>query len=132
MSVDTSELDALTKDLLRARRRVHSEARKVMKRGALEVRKGMQRDFMRGANSYAPRVFRSLEFQAIGDDGGLSYRIGELDSAGAQWGLAAILAFGTSNNAPDVDHTAALYAEIPKVEQYLAQAGVDSAFGGAR
>ncbi|WP_232676678.1 hypothetical protein [Nocardioides sp. R-C-SC26] len=99
-----------------------------MKRSALGVKRGMQADF--SGHRYAGATPGSLEFEAAGTP--LDYRIGELDSAGPQWGLAAILAFGTSNNAPVVDHTAALYRELPQVEHHLGNAGEDAVFGGGR
>lgn len=95
-----------------------------MKKSALEVKRGMQRDF--SGHSYAPRVKYSLEFQSLG---GNAYEIGELDSSGPQWGIAAILAFGTSNNAPVVDHTAALRRETPKMLDYLGRDAEGAVFG---
>jgi hypothetical protein len=126
MGVDVSQVEALARDLERAPRRLKRETRRTMKKSALEVKKGMQRDF-RG-HSYAPSVWRSLEFQPRGEFG---YEIGELDSSGPHWGIAAILAFGTSNNAPVDDHTAALRRETPKMVDYLGQGAEDAVFGGA-
>ena len=125
---DTSELDALARDLGRAPDRAERQVGKVMKKSALQVKRGMQKDFSRGGNSYAPAVKYSLEFEATG--GPLDYKIGELDSDGPQWGLAAILSFGTSNNAPDVDHTAALHREAPLVVKYVGDAGESAVLGG--
>lgn len=130
MSADTSELDALARDLAGAGRRAGAQARKVMKRGALGVKTAMKEEF--SGHGHAPWVPGSLEFEATGDADGLSYRIGELDSAGPQWGIAAILAFGTSNNAPVVDHTKALHGEAEKVAHYLGEAGENAVLGGPR
>ena len=123
--VDASEVMALAKDLAGAPWRAEREARKVMKRSALGVKRTMQGDF--SGHRYAPTVPFSLEFQRVGP---LAYDIGELDSAGKQWGIAAILAYGTSNNAPVVDHTASLHRETPQVVRYLGDAGEDAVFGG--
>ena len=124
MSIDTHELDDLAHDFATARGRIRRATRKTMKRTALEIKRGMRDDF--SGHSYAPRVKFSLEFKSLG---GNAYEIGELDSAGPQWGIAAILAFGTSNNAPVVDHTAALRRETPKMLDYLGKGAEDSVFG---
>lgn len=124
--IDTSQIDELAVDLSRAPERMKRAAGKTMKRSALEIKKKMRQDF--SGHRYARAVPFSLEFQPRG---GLRYEIGELDSAGPQWGLAAILAFGTSNNTPVVDHTAALRREAPVMMRHLLDGGVDSVFGGA-
>lgn len=130
--IDTSQVDRLAKDFERAPRRIKREARRTMKRTALEIKRGMKQDF--SGHSHAPRVKFSLEFENVVADGrfregGLAYEIGELDSAGPQWGLAAILAFGTSNNAPVLDHTAALRRETPAMLEHLGINAEASVFG---
>lgn len=126
-SVDNSELAQLAADLRMAPKRAERQSGRVLKRGALEVKRGMQRDF--SGHSYGGGVAGSLEFETAGP---LAYDIGELDSAGPSWGIAAILAFGTSNNAPVVDHTRALHREALVVSEKLADAGQDSVLGGPR
>lgn len=125
--IDTSEVDRLVVDMTGADRRVVENSRPVMKRTALEVKRRMMKDF-RG-HRYAGGVPYSLEFQQT-DAHGLGFEIGELDSAGRQWGIAAILAYGTSNNAPNVDHTAALRGEAPVMAEHLADVAEDSVLGG--
>lgn len=126
--VDTSEVMALARDLAGAPRRVHKEAQRVMKRSALGVKRTMQGDFT--GHRYSRGVPFSLEMRSVPGTNLLAWDIGELNSAGRQWGIAAILAYGTSNNAPVVDHTASLYREVPLVEHYLGEAGADSMLGG--
>ncbi|MDN4174732.1 hypothetical protein QWY28_17355 [Nocardioides sp. SOB77] len=126
--IDASEVDRLAVDMRGAPLRLQRKARGVMKRGALEIKRGMQDDF--SGHRYAGAVPASIEFEQR-DAAGLAYEIGELDSAGPQWGLAAILAFGTSNNAPVVDHTAALRGEAPEIARHLGDAAEDSVLGGA-
>lgn len=126
--IDASEVERLGVDLSAAPERVQREARNVMKRSALEVKRGMQDDF--SGHRYAGGVPASLEFEPM-DGTGLAYKVGELDSAGRQWGIAAILAYGTSNNAPNVDHKAALRRETPRILLYLGAAGEDAVLGGA-
>jgi hypothetical protein len=61
---------------------------------------------------------------------GLSYDVGELDSAGPSWGIAAIMAFGTVNNAPVVDHEMPARREMFVLEKYLGDAGEEDVLGG--
>lgn len=128
MGVDASEVLALAVDLSAAPGRVQRSAPKVMKRSALEVKRHMQDDF--SGHRYAGATPYSLEFEQL-DALGLSFKVGEIDSAGPQWGLAAILAYGTSNNAPNTDHKAGLRRETPNIVHHLGAAGEDAVLGGA-
>jgi hypothetical protein len=121
-----SDLAQLAADLRLAPGRAHRESKRVMKRGALETKKTMQRLFT--GHNYAPQVPASLEFEQVDSDG-LVYDVGEIDSDGPQWGLAAILAYGTSNNAPVVDHTRAASREGLVISERLGDAGEDAVLG---
>lgn len=129
MNIDASQVDNLIVDLRGADERVQRSARRTMKRSALEIKRKMREDF--SGHSYAPRVPYSLEFKRLDRDG-LAYEIGEITSSGPQWGIAAILAFGTSNNAPVVDHTAALRRETPAIIRHLGEGAEGSVLGGAK
>lgn len=124
---DTSQVDTLAVDLSEAPKRLQLAARKTMKRSALEIKRRMQAEF--SGHRYAHAVPLSLEFQSRGD---LAYEIGELDSAGPQWGLAAILAYGTSNNAPVADHRKSLREEAPIMLAHLGSNAADAVLGGDR
>jgi hypothetical protein len=124
---DTSQVDRLAVDLTGAPKRIQFKARGVMKRGALEIKRKMMDEL--GGHRYAPSVPSSLEFEQR-DAHGLAYEIGELDSAGPQWGIAAILVYGTSNNAPVADHTLPLRTETPEIAKHLGDAAEDSVLGG--
>jgi hypothetical protein len=124
--IDTSEVDRLAVDLGQAPARIQRTAPAVMKRGALEVLRGMRKDF--SGHRQARGVPLSLEMEPR-DIAGLTWQVGEVDSAGVQWGLAAILAYGTSNNAPNTDHTAALRREAPVIEHHLADEGENAVLG---
>lgn len=125
---DTREVNRLAVDMTGAPKRMQFKTRKVMKRSALGIKTRMQEEF--SGHRQARGVPASMEMQQL-DALGYTWEIGELDSAGPQWGLAAILAYGTSNNAPVADHTAALRGELPLIEKYLGDAGEDSVLGGA-
>jgi hypothetical protein len=127
-TVDNHELAQLAADLKLAPGRAKREGARIMKRGALEVKRAMGKDFE--SHDYSGRLGRALEFEK--DDGdGLAYRIGELDSAGPSWGIAAIMAFGTSNNAPVVDITQPARKEAFAIERHLGAAGEQAVLGGS-
>jgi hypothetical protein len=124
---DTSEVDRLAIDMSQAPKRMQFKTRSVMKRAALGIKIRMQDEF--SGHRQARAVPASLEMQQI-DALGYTWEIGELDSAGPQWGLAAILAYGTSNNAPVADHTLPLREETPLLEKHLGDAAEDSILRG--
>lgn len=126
-SVENGDLARLAADLRLAPGRAQRASKRVMKRGALEVKRGMMKEF--SGHRYAGHVPGSLEFQQVDGDG-LVYDVGELDSAGPQWGIAAILAYGTSNNAPVVDHTKPAMREGLVLQEKLGDAGEDAVLGG--
>lgn len=123
---DTSEVDRLAVDLRQAPKRLQFKARGVMKKGALNIKNLMREEF--SGHSYAPAVPFSFEMEPRGE---FAWEIGELDSGGPQWGIAAILAYGTSNNAPVADHVKALRLETPNIMRHLADEAEDAVLGGA-
>lgn len=126
---DTSEVDRLAVDLSKAPTRIQRKAPGVMKKGALQIKRGLGREF--SGHGHAPHLGTpAFEFEQR-DAAGLAYEIGELDSSGPQWGIAAILQFGTSNNAPSADMTIPLQKEIPAIMRHLGDAAEDSVLGGA-
>lgn len=126
--IDASEVTRLAVDLSGAPGRLQRRAPRTMKRSALEIKRRMMQDF--SGHRQARGTELSLEMQQL-DGLGLTWEIGELDSAGYRWGLAAILAFGTSNNAPVVDHAAALWREMPTMITHLGGDAEDSVLRGA-
>lgn len=123
---DTSQVDRLAVDLTEAPKRLQFKARGVMKRGALEILRDMREEF--SGHGHAPYVQGSFEMEPRGEFG---WEIGELDSGGPQWGIAAILEFGTSNNAPRTDRKKSLRKEVPIIMHHLGVAAEDSVLGGA-
>lgn len=128
MGADSSQVKHLAIDLHRAPERMSRDMRRVVKKTALEVKRGMQSDF--SGHNYAGAVPGSFEMDESGSNSVMAQaRIGELDSAGPQWGIAAILAYGTSNNAPVVDHTNALHREVPVMIHHLTEAAENDVLG---
>ncbi|WP_426243691.1 hypothetical protein [Nocardioides sp. LHG3406-4] len=126
--IDASEVDSLAVDMSKAPKRLQFRARRTMKRGAVNIKRYMQDEL--SGHRYAGGVPFSLEFEQRDADG-LHFEIGELDSAGRQWGIAAILVYGTANNAPVADHRKALTRETPMLLSQLGADAEDSVLGGA-
>lgn len=123
---DTTEVDRLAADISRAPGRMQRAAPRVLLASAKRIKTGMRRDF-RG-HRYAPHIPRAVEYDRIGP---MEYEIG-VDKQGPQGGLGNILAYGTSNNAPVVDHTASLRRDIPKLTSDFGDAAEDSVLGAER
>lgn len=129
--VDDTQVKELYKDLRGAPGRMQRRAPKVLRRGAVEIKKGMRHDFVESQFSghhrgtYHPDIHRAINFD---QKGLLDFEIG-VDKDGPQGGLGNILAFGTSHNGAIVDHTAALWREAPEVEKHLGEAAEESVLG---
>lgn len=124
---DTSQIDRLAIDLEGAPKRIQFNARRTMKKSALQILRREREEF--SGHRSARGVPASFEMQQL-DGIGLSWEIGELDSAGPQWGIAAILAYGTSNNAPVADHRKPLREEAPIMISMLGADAQDAVLGG--
>ena len=129
VSIDTRDVRDLYRDLSKAPGRIQRKADGVLKKGAVKIKSGMRREFRnvrgwRGHRGYYPHIATAIGFDKIVD----GYEIG-IDKNGDQGGLGNILAFGTSNNAPVVDHTAALRRETPHVLRELGEAAEESVLG---
>lgn len=118
-TMDTSEVDELAADLVKAGPKVVTGATQVILKAALNIEAGMKKDF--SGHGHAPLIPQAINHTVRG----LSAEVG-VDKRGPQGGLGNILAFGTSKNAAVVDHTAAMRRELPALEEYLGKLGVDS------
>ena len=121
---DTSEVDRLAADLSKAPARIQRSAPKVFARAAFEIKKGMKRDA--SGHRHLPQLDQHVSYDRLGL---LDYEIG-FDKVG-QGNLANFAAFGSINNAPVMDHTAALRHEIPEIMRHLGDEGEDAVLGGA-
>lgn len=132
---DTTQIELLAKDLRSADDRVHRAASATLKKGAVKIKRGMKRDFantrgVAGHKGYYPHIAKAINFDQLGP---LAYEIGiDKGQSGDQGDLGNILAFGSANNAPVVDHTAALRREAPLVLHHLALDAQESVLGGRR
>lgn len=120
--VDASEVNRLAVDLSRAPGRMRTRAEGVMYVAANKIKKGMKHDA--SGHAHLPHLADHVSYDKIGQ---FDYEIG-FNKVG-QGNLANIAAFGSVNNAPVFDHTAALRRETPHVIQKLAEAAEDEALG---
>lgn len=130
--LDDSELRNLHLDLSRAPLRVQFNASSAVRKAARIVDKGMVQD----ARGHQGNWFGipGTEFDTGLDKhvshemrGPLSAEIGiEYKGSGK---LAHIIVYGSVNNAPVYDHTAALRRSQPLIDKMIADAGEESVFG---
>lgn len=119
ITFDTSQVDALAASLGEAGRKVTLDAAKVVLKTALDVERGMKKDF--SGIRHAPNIPRAINHTVRG----LEAEVG-VDKRGPQGGLGNILAFGSSKNAAVVDHTAALRRETPAFLEFMGKLGVEA------
>ena len=118
-SVDTSELDALADDLAEIPEEKRPEFRKVVEKGALNIKNGLRAD---AAGHPTYRYFpTSISYDMTGE---LEAEIGP-DKARVQGALGNILYFGTSKNAPQLNLEGPLHRETQRFEDHIADVAED-------
>lgn len=124
---DTTEVDVLAADLLAAPGRIQRKALKTLETGAFKIKAHMRRDA--SGHGHLPQLQNYVSYERVASPG-IAYVVGF--EARGQGHLDNIAAFGTSNNAPVLDHTAGLRREAPAIMRHLADDGEDSVLGGLR
>jgi hypothetical protein len=119
-TLDTSELDALNRDLEQIPAEKLPQLKGVVRKGALNIKTGMQSEAA-SAGSYR-HFSRSISFDEI--DGGLGAEIGP-DKGRVQGALGNILYFGTSKNAPVLDLEGPLRKEDQRFVDAIADVAED-------
>lgn len=114
-----ASLGRLVADLGAAGRKATLAAHAVMAKAAVNIKDGMRQDF--SGHNHAPAIPRAINYTQTG----LAIEVG-VDKSGPQGGLGNLLAFGSSNNAAVVDHTAAMRRELPTLEKWLGEVGMES------
>jgi hypothetical protein len=114
MSIDFSQVEKLASDLEAVPEETRPEFRKVVEKGALNVKNGMQRDAQ--SSGHYKHFSRSISYDMTGD---LEAEIGP-DKGRVQGALGNILYFGTSKNAPVLDINGPLNREAPRLEDNIA------------
>lgn len=133
IEIDDRELHQLAVDIGGAPWRVTRNARTALSRSAALVDEQMTIDayghrgnwFGRPGTDYATKLDLHVSHELLGNwtaDIGIEYKgVGK---------LAHIIVYGSANNAPVYDHTAALRRSIPQILQKFGEAAEDSVLGG--
>lgn len=128
MKWDTSELNRLATDLSKAPGRIQRKAPTVFARGALEIRRRIERDATgHGHLSGKDPLQSHVSYDKLGL---LDYEIG-FDKVGSG-NLANIAVYGSVNNAPVMSPPIVhAIAESKEIERHLGDEGEDAVLGGA-
>lgn len=119
---DVSELDALARDFMAAPAKVIPALVPVANRAGVSI-KGVMRSDASG-HSHLPGLSRAVEYDVEVDATSVTVTTGFRKQG--QGNLANVAAFGTSNNAPVMDITRGLVAEVPKFMRWVAQVGAEA------
>lgn len=121
---DDLQLRELAVDLTEAPGRIQRAAPKALDKGADLVQQGMKKD-ARG-HRFLPRFPRAITKSTIDR---FTREIGFETTPGTQGRLAHIILYGSVNNLPVYDYTAALRRSTPAIEELLAGTGEDAVLG---
>lgn len=116
MDVDTRQLLTYAADLDAAAAAAPGEVRKVVQRGALNIKTDWRRRWT--GLAHAPRLPYAVTYDTREMPGGASAEIGP-DKDKPQGALGNIVEYGTVNNAPIPGGAPALAAEAPRFERAL-------------
>lgn len=116
MAVDDAELRALAVDLQAAPKIVRSEARAVLARGAMNIKRQLISEAGRSRHF---RIARTISYDFVGTGGALAVEVGP--KTGGVGSLAGIAYFGGARGGGGTipDPKGALEAEAPAVEKYI-------------
>jgi len=118
---DTSGLRQLDQDLGKVEAQSLPQARKVVARGSVQIKKGAQQRI--AGHPHAPAYPRSIGYDQYETPGWLRSQIGP-DKLKRQGALGNILELGTTNNAPLPHLGPAADEEAPKFERAVGDLGV--------
>lgn len=123
MGAKSEGLKEFVADLGKAAETVVEQAKKVVGRGCLNVKKDAQR-IVRAASTkgYLPHYPRSISYDVTARGDSVTGVIGP-DRNRLQGGLGRVIEYGTIHNAPIPHLSPALDAELPRLEQYAAELG---------
>lgn len=119
---DTSELDALARDFAAAPAKVIPALLPVANKAGVSIKGVMRRDA--SGHSHLPGLSRAVEYDVDSDASSVTVTVGFRKQG--QGNLANIAAFGTSNNAPVMDITRGLTAEVPKFMRWAARVAAEA------
>jgi hypothetical protein len=117
VSVDTAELRELILALDQAAEQAPAEVRKVVQRGALNIKNDWRRRW--SGHPHYPALPYAISYDTMASAGGVEAEIGP-DKARPQGALGNLIEFGSRNNAPLPGGLPALQAEEPRAQAALA------------
>jgi hypothetical protein len=120
--IDTSELDALARDLATAPARIIPALVPVAHRAGSNIKRAMRKDAE--GHRHLPGLPRFVEYDVEVDATSVTVDVGfRKEGAG---NLANVAAFGTVNNAPVMDITRGLRDEVPNFMRWVAKVGAEA------
>jgi hypothetical protein len=119
MEIDTSELRVLAVDLGNVPEEKRPEVRKVVSKGALNIKNHMRDDAK--SNGHYKHFHRAISYDMLGD---LEAEIGP-DKDKIQGALGNILYYGTSKNSPVLNLFGPAERELPRFAKALGDLGED-------
>lgn len=114
---DNAELRKLQRDLQNAGPKTMAEARGILQKGALNIKKDWQARWQ--GMSHLPHLARAVSYETDYTKDGAEAEIGP-DKGKLQGALGNVAEFGTAKNAPRPAGMPALNAEAPRFEKALA------------
>ena len=117
ITFDTSEVRRLAVELGAVPAQVAPEVRKVVAKGALNIKQDWAKRW--AGLSHAPALASAVNYDVKAGPGGAEAEIGP-DKSRRQGALGNLIEFGSINNAPHPGGGPALAAEAPKFEKALA------------
>lgn len=123
MSADVSELQVLAADLGRAGAAVTEQARRVVSRGALNIKRDWRTNAQATAGAHARRYPYSIGYDPVVLPGGGVGAIIGPDKGAVQGALGNLLEYGSVHNPPHNDGGRALLAEAPRFLAAVEQLG---------
>jgi len=118
--LDTSELDALQRDILKAANTIDNRAAKVVKKGAVNIK----RDWRANAAARGSRHARAYPFSISFDmKAKTEAEVGPEASASSQGFLGYVLEYGGVHSPPHNDGKRAADKELPAFEREMGKLG---------
>lgn len=120
--IDTSELDALAASFAAAPARVMAAIVPVAGKAGVNMKRVMVKDS--SGHSHLPGLSSKVEYDVDVSASQVSVEVGFRKEG--QGNLANVAAFGTANNAPVMDITRGLVAEVPNFMRWAARVAAEA------
>ncbi|MCX5137580.1 hypothetical protein OOK06_36545 [Streptomyces sp. NBC_00340] len=117
---DMSDVRRLERHLARAIPRARRDARMVVRKGAVNIKKDWRANARGSAPKHAPHYPKSISFDVAGYGPDVTFATIGPEKGGPQGALGNLLEYGSVKNPPHRDGGRALDAEEPRFEAQLA------------